>query len=163
MTYQQYLSPNALDVIGHTLYAGVFVGLPIVVITAIVCLIRRSQNKKKALVIAAVIGASLGMPSGFQEGIATVDAPNLSILNANLSQKYEVQSVSLGNRDVRPKNQVIKELPTMKDPQNVWVLTTWGQNENFTLVQDKITNEPTLINLKTQSPETFFLRSNNQR
>lgn len=162
MNYQQYLSPNALDVLGHTLYAGLYVGLPIAIITGIVCLFRKSETKNKSIIIAGIIGFCLGGISGFQEGIETVNAPNLSILNANLSQKYEIQNVSLGQID-RPKNQIVKNLPTMKDPQKVWVLTTWGQHESYMLVQDETTNEPTLINLETQSPETELLRSNNHR
>lgn len=162
MAYEQYLPVNVFDVITHTVFWGLVVGASFGLITGIVCLIRRSANKKKTIAIVALIGASWGMWDGFLEGSDTVDARNLSILSSNVSKKYDVQEINLGYRVERPRNDSPKEKPTMKDAQDVTVVSSSGKYYELTLVQDKNTNEPTLLDMKTQTPHTDLLRSNNK-
>lgn len=153
MRFDQYVSLSDAEMLLYIVACAVM--LP-AIFFGIQALMFRDKVDVRTTVVGLLIVAAGGGFMGGLLGYHANDTENMEVFNSNVSQKYEVDSVSFAPHP----NQKVKETqkPTDKGDLSVKVVAH-GKEYDATLTQDAKTNEPTFKNPETGQPLTDFLKN----
>jgi hypothetical protein len=145
MSFQSYYStPFSGYILNALLWAGIMTVICIIAVGVVMLLDREFQ--RRVLIGGVIAGVIIGGLGGVMcAGLGDQDV-NVSILQANIEKKYDVQSVTFDFTTTRGGGH--GWTPTQSDPQQV-IVKVANVSHVATLTQNPQTNEPTLIDADT--------------
>jgi apolipoprotein N-acyltransferase len=146
MSFQPYYStPLSGYIINALLWVGIMTVICVIAVGVVMLLDREFQ--RRVLLGGIIAGVIIGGLGGVMcAGIGDQDV-NVSILQANIEKKYDVQSETFDFTTTKGGGH--GWTPTQSDPQQVIVKVN-NVSHVTTLTQNPQTNEPTLIDADTK-------------
>lgn len=152
MRFDQYVPVSDGEMLLYIIACAVI--LPAIFFGIEALIVRHKIDVRTTVVGLLMVAAGGGFIGGLL-GYHSNDAQNMEVFNSNVSQKYDVESVSFAAH----QNKKVKDTQKPTDEGDLAVkVVAHGKEHDATLTQDEKTNEPTFKNPETGQPLTDFLK-----